>query len=129
MDQGVFVRAYPEIEAFYSSRGHSSKESSKIAVLAWAQYRSKHPSGQLTEASLIVASKSLGELVVKSHPPGAAVEVDETLWDGNTDISDWTSSGKHPIKLTKEGCKPVEGTVNVPATGSVTFEKTLNCAK
>jgi hypothetical protein len=121
---------YPEIRKFYSEHGYSSsKDAAQITVLGWARYRSENTSGPLSERVLVKLSQSFGRLTVKSHPPGAAVEVDGMLWDGTTEVTDWTTADKHPVKLTKEGCGPEKGEVVVPAAGDVTFEMTLKCKK
>jgi hypothetical protein len=128
-DQKVVAGAYPEVRAFYSKRGYSAKDAARVSVLAWARYRSKRSSGSLSESSLVDLSQSFGQLTVRSRPPGATIELDGTPWDGDTDETDWTESGKHPVRLTKQGCQAAEGEIQVVAGGSVTFERTLSCGK
>ncbi len=126
-DKGVIEHSYPTVREFYVSRKYSEADVARVLVLAWTEFRWKNPSKQMSGVDFVRLGNSYGQLNVKSEPPGAAISVDARLWEGPTNISDWTDSGQRFVKLVKQGCQPTEGTVTVPAGGTATFERKLTC--
>jgi hypothetical protein len=124
-DEEVIAGAYPQVRTFYPT--HSEEDWARISILAWAKYRSQNASGLMTKAAFVQVSKSFGQLIVKSDPPGAAIKVDSILWEGPTNTTDWTEAGNHSVTLSKKACNDEQDKIQVPAGGSVTFEKKLTC--
>ena len=126
-DEGIIEDSYPAVRDFYMNRKYSEEDVAKIVALAWTEFRWKHPAKQMSGLAFVQLSNSFGQLIVKSEPSGATISVDARAWEGPTNTTDWTDSGQRLVKLVKQGCQPAEGKVTVPAGGSATFDRKLNC--
>lgn len=130
-DKKIISEAYLDVSQFYAKKhlaSFTSEDAARIITLAWIQYRSQHPLGQLTYSHFLKLSTAYGQLEITSSPQGASVYIDGKDWGEVTDMSDWAPAGEHLVKLVKKGCTPSQPqSVYVKAAENTTFSETLTC--
>jgi hypothetical protein len=130
-DRQLIEKTAPAVVGIIQGSGHSAEEATEAVGFAWHSLRVGKDAvpllAPLTLNMVQVRADSLGKVDVKSDPPMAAIIVDDTPRDEDTNREIWAVVGRRQVRVERAGLR-AEATCLVAKNSVRTFTAVLSAA-